>query len=255
MFKTIVAIAGLLILANLNAQAEQLATRNVKAKTMTLPDAIEYVRPSVIQMTMMLDNFSGSAVAAFGGKLFVAFPLGTGFLVNEDGYVVTALHVVRAFQAYQVEGRKRLLVGVAAPNSENIRGNFAQIEFDIVEEDAGHDLVLLKLKRNPFKGEIGIFMKTGDKSIEWPHKAVILSRGRPRDGEIIAVSGYPLSSTVLITTSGDMSPVIYGDGNHEPASAGNRPLSYNSGLSVVVPIRYVIDLLKKHDLKWAEAAS
>jgi S1-C subfamily serine protease len=171
MFKTMATVIGLLILSNLNAHAEQLAAREVKGKTMTLPEAIDYLRPSVIQMTMMLDNFSGSAVAAFGGRPFVAHPLGTGFLINEDGYVVTALHVVRAFQAYQVEGRKRLVVGVAAPNLENfrgisVRGNFTQIEFDIVDEDARHDLVLLKLKRNPFKGEIGIFMKTRDESIE-----------------------------------------------------------------------------------------
>ena len=47
----------------------------------------------------------------------------------------------------------------------------------------------------------------------------------------------------------DMAPVVYGDGNHEPASAGNRPLFSNSGLAVVIPVRYVTDLLKKHNLK------
>jgi S1-C subfamily serine protease len=233
--------------------------------------------------------------------------------VNQDGYVVTALHVVSAFQEFEIEGRKRLFVALAAPNSENIRGNFGLVEFDIVDEDARHDLVLLKLKRNPFKGEMGKFMKVGDKEIEYAHKAAMLSPGRPREGEAIAVSGYPLSSTVLITTSGnlasswsydiaevqipgapawfrksdiadsyladvhvnggnsggpvysvengrvigvcvafDMAPVLYGDGRKEAARIENRPVFYNSGLSIVVPIRYVIDLLKKHNLRWAE---
>ncbi len=31
--------------------------------------------------------------------------------------------------------------------------------------------------------------------------------------------------------------------------AGNAPLSYNSGISVAVPIKYVFDMLKKHNIK------
>jgi S1-C subfamily serine protease len=58
-----------------------------------------------------------------------------------------------------------------------------------------------------------------------------------------------LGEVIGVCVAFDLAPVVYGDGSHEPASAGNRPLSYNSGLSVIVPIRYVIDLLKKNSLK------
>ena len=321
MQKPFAIVACLLILSSIDAYAGPQTTREkAQQKTMNLPGAIEFLRPSVVQMVLSLDQLSGSAAAALGGKLFLNLPLGTGFFVNEDGHVVTARHVVKAFENLQIEARKRLFVGMAGPDLENFRGvsvraTFTQIEFDIVDEDARHDLILLKLKRNPFKGETGIFMQAGAEKIEWLHKAAILSPGRPRDGEAVAVSGYPLSSTVLVTTSGNLAsswsyevqeiqvpgapawfrmpdvadsyladvrvnggnsggpvysvesarvigvcvsfhtaPVQYGNGNQEPVAIGGRPLSYNSGLSDVVPIGYVIDMLKKHNLKWVETA-
>jgi len=302
----------------MNARMAQAQEKKVQANTMTLPDAIEHLRPSVVQIVLSLDQPSPSAAVAFGGKHFLNLPLGTGFFVNEDGYVVTARHVVKAFENIQIEARKRLFVGMAGPDFENFHGvsmraSFTQLEFNIVDEDARHDLILLKLQRNPFKGETGSFMQVGDKKIEWLHKAAILSPARPRDGEAIAISGYPLSSTVLVTTSGNLAsswsyeiqdiqvpgapawfrqpdvadsyladvrvnggnsggpvysvksakvigvcvsfhtaPVQYGNGNQERVTIEGRPLSYNSGLSDVVPIRYVIELLKKNNLTWKE---
>jgi S1-C subfamily serine protease len=67
-------------------------------------------------------------------------------------------------------------------------------------------------------------------------------------------SGGPVYSieegkVIGVCVAYDMAPVVYGDGNHEPASAGNRPFFSNSGLAVVIPVRYVADLLKNHNLK------
>jgi len=76
------------------------------------------------------------------------------------------------------------------------------VDCDVVEEDALHDIALVRMKQNPFTGGMGTFMKTPTGSIDYPHKVAVLRPNRPRDGEHIAVSGYPLSSTVLITTSG-----------------------------------------------------
>lgn len=70
-------------------------------------------------------------------------------------------------------------------------------------------------------------------------------------------SGGPVYSVesarvIGVCVSFDTAPVQYGNGNQEPATIGGRPLSYNSGLSNVVPIRYLIELLKKHNLTWKE---
>src|SRR4029077_20770476 len=126
---------------------------------------------------------------------------------------VTARHVVHDFQAIQTEGHKTLVVGLALPNLENyksggatlnIRASFMFTECEVVDEDVRHDLALLKLKRNPFTDKTGL-IKTPKETVGYLHRVATFSPpNRPRDGEAIAVSGYPLNQTVLVTTSGNL---------------------------------------------------
>lgn len=51
------------------------------------------------------------------------------------------------------------------PNAENIRGNFSIVDADLIEQDAFHDIALLKLVRNPFRNEVRSGFKIGDKEI------------------------------------------------------------------------------------------
>jgi S1-C subfamily serine protease len=190
----------------------------------------------------------------------------------------------------------------------SIRASFALAECEVVEEDVRHDIALLKMNQNPFTGGMGAFIKTPGGTIDYPHKVAILSPDRPRDGERIAVSGYPLSNTVLITTSGylasswseeteeiqipgapanfrmpDTIDMYLADMHVNPGNSGGpvysvehsavigvcvsyqtapvtgsnvgpgaQSLFFNSGLANIVPVRYVIDLLKKHNLKWTQ---
>src|SRR6266851_1108351 len=202
-----IAFAALTVFCALNAWANQ------SAIGMTLPEAIEFVRPAVVQISARIDPIQNpNAPIQIPGRPEIV-PLGTGFMVNTEGYVITARHVVEALQSLQVPGSKRLFIGIALPNLEkfkagdasiSIRGSFAYAECDVVEEDALHDIALLKMKQNPFTGGMGTFMKTPEGSIDYPHKVATLLPDRPHDGERIAVSGYPLSNTVLITTSGNL---------------------------------------------------
>lgn len=125
-----------------------------------------------------------------------------------------------------------------------------------------------------------------------------LNIGRPRDGDGIVVSGYPMTYPTLITTAGiiasawhvdsmevtpegaprgftipDMQDAYLADVAVNPgnsggpvyrqddgtgigvcvafriaeAKAGGIPPLYNSGLSIVVPIRYLVELLGRHE--------
>ncbi|MGA8872360.1 MAG: serine protease [Candidatus Acidiferrales bacterium] len=304
MLRIVALVVGLLVLPGGNHRPEH---------KMTLPEAIEFMRPSVVQVSLRVDP-------APTGRPFevparpVVVPLGSGFLVSVDGYAVTARHVVEAFHAVQTNGRKTLVVGLALPNLENyksggatisIRGSFRYVNCEVVDEDVRHDLALLQLDPNPFTHKASL-IETPKETIDALERVAPLASSRPVDGQAIAVSGYPFNETVLITTSGslasswaydsalgqipgapsgslapdvadsyladvhvnpgnsggpvysvengmvigvcvayDMAPVVYGDGNHEPASVGNRPIFSNSGLAVVVPVPYVVDLLKK----------
>ncbi len=276
---------------------------------MNFPLTIDRIQPSIVQIAFVASDFSEEVKRKLG-KLFLSQPVGTGFLVNDDAFAITAAHVIsgsRALDASIVAGKKGTFVGIAQPNNENMRGNFSQVGFQVVDEDDRHDLALLKLDRNPFRGEVpAVVSGPGIPALQVG--VAILNPRRPRDGMAVATSGYPLASPVLITNAGwiasswsfdlrDRAPagapewftlpdvadsyltdVEVNPGNSggpfylvddatvigvciasKPAPVRNEKgepvsptLSYSSGISVVVPAGYVIDLLKKHGVKWTE---
>lgn len=72
--------------------------------------------------------------------------------------------------------------------SLEMRGSFSDTAFTVVDTDAIHDLALLKPEQN----------------LAGPGHAAVFLVSRPKDGERVAVSGYPLGKSVLITTSGNV---------------------------------------------------
>lgn len=88
--------------------------------------------------------------------------------------------------------------------TEHFRGNFTGVEFDLIDSDPRHDLALLKLKKNPFTGELRSGMVIGGKEIPLAVHTTTPLLQRPKDGEAIGVSGYPLANPVLVTKGGWM---------------------------------------------------
>lgn len=157
-----------------------------------LSDAIDQVRPCVIQVLLAGDGIR-------------PLPVGTGFICHNSGLVLTARHVTQDAFVYAVKqglSNSQLLIGLAQANTENMRANFTLVGGEVVEEDARHDLALLRMVPNPFDGGVGSGIVIGDTPIPLMFDVAATSPERPRDGTAIAVSGYPLSETVLITTSG-----------------------------------------------------
>lgn len=291
---------------------------------MTLPQAIESIRPSVVQIQVLVKFPSGTTdLYSRPAEDSRAFLSGSGVLVTEKGYVVTARHVVHDIRSRQLpepigfKGTRQLLVGLAYPNLENfkskgsslsMRAGFALIEAEIVEEDEEHDLALLRLKTNPFTDHASLVRFAGEE-IKYLRKAgTISSIARPADGDAIVISGYPsLSENILVSTSGNIAsawsfeqvavrsgnapsvtvpetvdeylgdihvnpgnsggpvysvrdakligicvayrgaPVLY-QGSHEQAAIEGKYLVENSGVSAIVPAKYVSDLLKRNGL-------
>ena len=203
----ILVVAAALVLCERSATGQSADKTSAPPRPMSLPEAIEFVRPSVVQIAASVD------LATAGGQ-FPGRPaaIGTGFMVNEDGYVVTARHVIEFFRSIQAPG-KHLWVGVGTPNLDDFKigkgsisltGNFGLTEAAVAAEDELHDVVILKMKQNPFFGQMGTFVSGPGQKIDYLHKAAILSPDRPRDGELVAASGYPLNKMALVTTSGSV---------------------------------------------------
>jgi len=280
---------------------------------MDVAQAVDQIRPCIVQIRFLAAHLS-DGLRREVGRPFITDTLGTGFLVNSDAYVIAALHVIEGGRriAEQIQARQKgILVGLAQPNTENMRGNFSLVGFDVVDEDDRHDLALLKLKENPFKGEVRSGFVNGGKEVPLLFGMATLNPKRPKDGAAVGISGYPLGQPVLVTNAGwmatswafeitevpvpgapqwfripDIADAYLADVEVNPGNSGapaylienatvigmcvgsklapvrdqrgnhvivdGRELFYSSGLTVVVPVRYVIELLRKHNLSWSE---
>ncbi len=109
---------------------------------MSLADAIDTIRPCVVQISL------------YSRTNHLRYPiLGTGFWIHDEGYLLTARHVIEAgrdFLKTQNISDGEFMIGLATPNTDNMRANFTLLSADIAAEDERHDIALLKSSRNPF---------------------------------------------------------------------------------------------------------
>lgn len=91
-----------------------------------------------------------------------------------------------------------------------MNSNFVTFPFDLIDVDARNDLVLLSLHGNPIKDNRAVssmIVIDGQPQDSQLRTAVTLFPERPVEGAAVAISGFPLSNTVLITTSGAIASV------------------------------------------------
>ncbi len=230
----------------------------------------------------------------------------TGFVVGQDGSLITMRHVVHACATkLKVSdsdlkvGKRLLYVGIPQPNIEShnllIHGSFTGYDAGVVDEDIAHDLALIRTAQNLLTAEPPSIM-IGSQMLRHEVGLAKLSDARPEEGSTVATSGYPFSSLVLVTTFGYIAssweinelsgPDISAPDAHDfylgnftvnggnsggpvystkdgtvigicqaylnaPVFLNQAPtnLTYNSGLTVIIPARYITELLKKNNVK------
>ncbi len=236
---------------------------------MELPDAVDAVRPSILQVAVRSSMTQRRPAR-----------LGTGFLID-DGFALTARHVTREAQKYGPDAE--LLAGIAQPNLESdavtISGNFQWRQCRLIGEDPHWDLSLVQVEMQGGRPHV-LFVQSGE-TLSALLGVAHLDPSRPRDGEAIAVSGYPLNVPSLVTTSGGvacswatngyLADLSVNPGNSggpayrisdarvigtcvafEPVSLATadggytQQFVYNSGLAVIIPIGHGTELLQRH---------
>jgi S1-C subfamily serine protease len=178
---------------------------------------IDRARPSVVKIT-----------AYFGPPMSINEGTGTGFFVNARGIVVTAKHVissqphtpcdtspVRPSQppdfhatAKPIQASK-ILIGIPeAPmhvGGVTMTGSFRDTPARVLACDDVHDIAVLEPQGNPITMSFPPMVRVEGKEIPaQPSKRgpAVLSAKAFRDGDPVFTSGYPLTNSTLVTTSG-----------------------------------------------------
>jgi S1-C subfamily serine protease len=125
---------------------------------------------------------------------------GTGFIVNSDGVVVTARHVVRKTNPSETP---RISIEMRTPAAVVGTNAFKELSLDlpaeILAEDVAHDIAVLKTSENLLTAQN---IRIVGQEPPAPRSTAKFDVRHLRDGEPIFSSGYPLNSWVLITNSG-----------------------------------------------------
>ena len=236
------------------------------------------------------------------------YPAGTGLLVNDDGYVITANHLLDMGEQFAQQSQaqaeiKKLAIEIQTPS--NIRSMPSAFpiwtnDFDVIARDEKHDLALLKIKMttgvSPLNGEIlhTVHYRDGSSSgtlnLGDAPFATIISRNSS-----IAMTGYPsykmdggLATKTGKVTSGEITNIGYShltdatglavsslnviysmtdyyqtDITSNTLFSGSPVYSIKNGAilgmciniadssetSVIIPSRYILDLLKNNKVK------
>jgi S1-C subfamily serine protease len=138
--------------------------------------------------------------------------VGSGFLVNTDGYYVTAAHVLQLYKPNSAQ----LTVIV----KQRRFGGGSGFWFDVVERDEQHDLALCKLKgfvtRKPDK-------KNPKRTI-FPISSLDVSSEILQQGQFIAIVGFPLGSWNSAVQFGTVAATETVNPNLPGVPAGRREL-------------------------------
>lgn len=245
------------------------AAEQGKYGEMNLSQSVDRLRNAIVQIGVTTTHSMDEIKHDPSLKHYEHKTLGTGFFVNSDGYVITANHVVADIKT---DKHTRITVGVAAPHVESagvkIAENFKIIEAELVDADTLHDLAILKLKTNPFQAVFAPLINMKEAELSVPTCIVPeLAPRRPKDGQNIAVSGYPFKGNILITNSGyiasswgveskevqvkgapqglttiDLSDVYLADVTVNPGNSGGPVYTVNEGKIIGVCVSQVLSM-------------
>lgn len=219
-FKLLGVLAFLLVLfSNSIVKADFLKEGQLSLKTgeVTMPsfsDLIEELGPSVVNISVEGDSESGQEIS-IPGLPFQLKPdnkmpvrsLGSGFVVDETGYIVTNNHVV--------EKAEKVVVRLATEKDE--------YPAEVVARDKKTDLALLKIK---YKGKLkAVFIGNSDelKVGDW-----VLAIGNPFELGQTVTAGIVSAKSRKVPSGGPYDDFIQTDASINPGNSGG-PLFNTKG--------------------------
>jgi S1-C subfamily serine protease len=203
----------------------------------SLPDIIDSVRPSIAKVRVSFTFKSDEHPDQEGSYI----SQGTGFILDSQGHIATAGHVVSSDKALKSATQILLAQGIhitpstfvlkeislsfPAPSSENESTHWSIYDVNdrfiakVLAEDDKIDLAVLMCDQNPVGLPSGAWI--GGKPMREAAKVPKLQLATPRDGDMISVSGFPLGIPVLVTNTGWIASSLYRDESNRSVYLGS----------------------------------
>ena len=132
------------------------------------------------------------SVAKESDQTHFADVVGSAFLINSDGYFVTAAHVLQPYQPIS-----ELTVMIKQRDKDSASG----VHFDVVESDSQDDLALCRVR--PFVARK--LDPENPKQTRYPISTLDVSAESLQTGEFVAIVGFPLNSWDAAVQFGNIS--------------------------------------------------
>ena len=224
-------ITTLFLLSVLASGCGKMTTKTASNTTTATPvtigslSMVNTIGLHTVQIVFMAQNLTN-------GQALLVIPLGTGFLLNEDGYIITANHLLDLGQQYiqntQAETAE-LSIEILPPSGHSYGAALPSItnDFSVIATDTAHDLALLKLKLPVLiiapggKGPMTIHYSDGaygNLALGDISFATNIAQNTP-----IGLTGYPSDTLVPTTIKGEVT-------SGEIAASGNFTLTDTTSL-------------------------
>jgi serine protease Do len=183
------------IVALLIQSRSAMADEKTKGGTVNLVQIAKEVRGEIVQIVVPLQD----------GKI----SLGSGFWVDQRGYVATCWHVVRGNPTGIMTVQSAIDPLFDLKNNNMIFSNWEPFPAKVIAKDEVNDLALLKTDRNPFLPRKSIPIKIGGTQLTAHYKQSTLRTELPEPGEKILLAGYPLGRPYLVVQEGTVASVAH----------------------------------------------
>jgi hypothetical protein len=229
-------MAALLLFTTLAVGCGQITTKTAADDTIASNDTtaapvtfaslpmVDTIGLHTVQIVFIAQNLAN-------GQAVMVIPLGTGFLLNEDGYIITANHLLdlgeRYIQNTQAETAE-LSIEILPPSGRGYAAALPSItnDFSVVATDATHDLALSKLKMPVViiaPGEGPMTIRYSDGSYGNLALGNISFATNIAPSTPVGLTGFPSDTLVLTTIKGEVTSA-------EIAAAGNFTLTDTTSL-------------------------
>jgi S1-C subfamily serine protease len=151
------------------------------------------VRGEIVQVLVPLENGKESE--------------GSGFWINDNGYVATCWHVVQQHPETTVQINSSVDPLIDLQNHTVINAGWMTFTGKVVAHDANNDIALLKVEPNPFKTPTPAPMNILGRELKAHYKQAVIDAGLPAVGETILLAGYPLGLPYPVVQQGTVASV------------------------------------------------